>query len=104
MFLMNRFRQGLNEAGYVEGQNITIEYHLAEDRFDRLPALAADLVGRKIDVIVTSGGPAPARAAKDATAFRAKSPSPRGVLRSLDFGRFPRVRLARHHSPPFQGA
>jgi hydrogenase assembly chaperone HypC/HupF len=75
MFLMNRLwtrsakDQGLNEAGYVEGQNITIEYHWAEDRFDRLPALAADLVGRKIDVIVTSGGPAPARAAKDATAL-----------------------------------
>ena len=49
------FRLGLGDTGYVEGQNVTIESRSAEDRYDRLPALAADLVGRKIDVIVTQG-------------------------------------------------
>jgi putative ABC transport system substrate-binding protein len=61
------FRQGLSEAGYVEGQSLAIEYRWAESHYDRLPALAADLVGHKVDLIATSGGDLVALAARDAT-------------------------------------
>jgi putative ABC transport system substrate-binding protein len=60
------FRKGLDESGHVEGQNVAIEYRYAEGREDRPSALAADLVGRKVDVIVAAGGPA-SRAAKAAS-------------------------------------
>jgi putative tryptophan/tyrosine transport system substrate-binding protein len=61
------FREGLRELGYVEGRNLVIEYRDAEGNFDRLPALAAELVALKVDVIVTGGGTLSALAAKQAT-------------------------------------
>ena len=60
------FRQGLREFGYVEGKNIVIDWRSAEEKLDRLPALAADLVYLKVDIIVT-GGSSPTHAAKEAT-------------------------------------
>ena len=75
------FRQGLRDLGYVEGKNIVIEYRSAEGKFDRIPALAAELVRLKVDVIVT-GGPTVTRPVKEATStipiVMAQDPDPVG--------------------------
>jgi putative ABC transport system substrate-binding protein len=82
------FRQGLSDSGYVEGLNLLIEYRWAEGRYDRLPELASDLVDRKVYLIATSGGPVPARAARDASStipivFVAGDPVEQGLVASL---------------------
>src|SRR5262249_61817075 len=66
--IVNAFRRGLSEAGYVEHRNVGIDYSWAEGRFDRLPALAAELVSRQVTVITATGGPQSAHAANAASA------------------------------------
>src|SRR6202030_607483 len=65
---MVAFRKGLGETGYVAGQNVMVEYHYLAGQYDRLPALMADLVRRRVAVIVTPDAIAPSIAAKEATA------------------------------------
>jgi len=67
--LRGPIHQGMGEMGFVEGQNMAWEYRWADFHYDRLPALAADLVSRKVDLIVTTGGAPPALAAKNATSM-----------------------------------
>jgi putative tryptophan/tyrosine transport system substrate-binding protein len=87
--LREAFLQGLRDLGYVEGRNVVIEYRDAEGKLERLPALGAELVALKVDVIVTGGGTPTALAAKDATRTlpivftSATDPIPDGLVTSL---------------------
>ena len=67
VFRLPPFRLGLNETGYVEGRNVAIEYRQADDQIERLPALAADLAGRQVSLILAAGRPNSALAAKSVT-------------------------------------
>jgi len=88
--LTDGFRRGLSESGYVEGRNVAIEYRFAENQYDRLPALATDLVGRKAAVILAAGGGNSALAAKTSTStipivfLTGGDPVQEGIVSSLN--------------------
>jgi len=87
---LTAFRQGLNQTGYVEGKNLTIEFRHGGGRYDALPELAADLVRRQVAVIVTGGGSAVARVAQAATSTipivfsSASDPVHDGIVKSIN--------------------
>ena len=94
-------QQGLKSAGYVEGENLAVEHRWAEGHYDRLPALAADLVSRRVSVIVTLGGPPPALAAKAATST---IPSQKEAqARNVFPARFKRGPFSRQRNAPRRG-
>ena len=87
--LVAAFLQGLKETGYIEGQNVAIAYRSAEGQYDRLAALAADLVRRRVNIIVATGGSAPAMAAQAATStipivFTGEDPVSAGLVASFN--------------------
>jgi len=88
--ILAAFRQGLNQTGYVEGRNLTIEFRFGDGYYDRLPALAADLVRRQVEVLVTGGGTNVARVAQAATTTipiifaTASDPVQDGIVKSIN--------------------
>jgi ABC-type uncharacterized transport system substrate-binding protein len=110
--ILAAFRQGLSQTGYVEGRNLTIEFGFADGQYDRLPALAADLVRRQVEVLVTTGGTPIARVAQAATTTipiifaTANDPVQDGLVKSINrpggnstgtLSRSPRRRSRRRH-------